>query len=83
MSDSLQRKRRQMQEQVGAGGVAEVHVSKRGATIYAVKCQMGCQGIGATTYRSGHDNRFSDAMERWTRHVAWHAREDTPAREDT
>lgn len=82
MTASRSARERKAAEQVGPLGKAAVHIGKKGTLICKVTCKAGCTvapGINWSTHRSGQDNGYIAALDRWTLHLHYvHPDSDAP-----
>jgi hypothetical protein len=77
MSDSLARRKRRLQEEVGDNGKAKAWIGKQGQGVYQVSCRL-CGG-GWNSFRAGQENGLNDATSRWEVHLQSHQLESPPA----
>lgn len=72
MTASRAARERRAANQAGDLAKVTVEVGKGGALVYKIRCVEceGRPGVAWGTYRSGRENDFMGAMDRWTIHLA-------------
>jgi len=72
MTASRAARERRAAAQAGDLAKVTVEVGKDSALVYKVRCVQceGRPGVAWGTYRSGEDNDFLGAMDRWTIHLS-------------
>lgn len=72
MTASRAARERRAAAQAGELATVNVEVGTNGALVYKVRCTLceGRPGVPWATYRSGEENDFMAAMDRWTIHLS-------------
>ncbi len=72
MTASRTARQRRAAAQAGDLATVTVEVDASDALVYKIRCVQceGRPGVRWSTYRSGQDNDFMGAMDRWTIHLS-------------
>lgn len=72
MTASRAARERRAAAQAGTLAKVAVEVGQDGALVYKIRCHEceGRPGVAWGTYRSGEDNDFLGAMDRWSLHLS-------------